>query len=1155
MFLIVPIAFISSFYVEKAIAQEKIKVGALLEKYEAPAQEDCDINVPSQYTTIQAGIDASVIGDTVCVGPGTYNESINILKSIQLSGSGATDTVVNGIYIAGDGNADNVIVEGFLVLSVGNGAGLNDPTPFNIGPFTSGTIIRHNKVVSGNAELVVRADSGQSNMLIYNNIFEGNNSPVIFKVSGVQGPSYKVDFINNTFTGTVNPTNQDNGRILETWATDGLIQGNIFNATGVINTLIASSYPSNIISENNLNSIANIKIGTYSGGTLNAENNWWGDLDPSNSIWGDIDYTPFADSPFEQDGVLISTCTSWTYSGWSTCSSAGQQTRTVTSSSPSGCSGGSPTISQSCTYTPPTCGQTVSYGGQNYNTVQIGDQCWFGENLNVGSKINTTVKHSNDSVIEKYCYEDNNLNCDVYGGLYNWDEAIGYSSVNGAQGICPTGWHLPTDSEWGTLSSYAGTDASEKLKIGTPLWNGLDTYNFSVLPGGDSINGTSYGQGEVAYFWSSTLVNTSNAYDRIIGSGMLIPDRRSDQKALSFSVRCIADSFKNVPSCTFWEYSDWSSCSSSGNQTRTVTSSSPSSCTGGSPVTSQSCTYTPPTSTCSSWAYSNWGTCSSSGNQTRSVVSSSPNGCSGGSPTLQQSCTYTPPCTADTWVCGDWNSCSFSGIQNRSCERTFDCSSVEDIPPTTSQYCEAPNKPKKDNPHDSDAIANQDTIIKATVKLLCPFDEQWASQGSGTVIDSDGTILTNKHVVEDTLGCLVGFIDSFSDEPYFGDRQIADIQKMSSSEDIAILKLRNPDNKKLTYINIDRGNINFKLGDNINIYGYPAQFGTNLTYTSGDFSGISGNYLKTTAIIEYGNSGGGAYFNNGKFIGMPTAVIKGELNALGYILSANVINAWLGNSTIASNDNNKNKYSRVSSVLENINLGKLDSLELIVSGTKESKEVIEKIIKVPSVTSKDVVEQTPVIKVNVDDKKQDVFVKNKDEDESSQKKEEKKSQINQVADEPNEIKQDHESQTLSTEIDESIEEDKNEIKDVMEKILQIVGEDNETGEQVMTMIKGQNQEKLEVSLQKVQSRGGFSKFFLGPNYSEIDNAKKLLEQNREQIKQIDEIQNQIINNDDKQELTEQVKLLEQANQEIEDSLNISQKGFSLLGWVFRLFSN
>lgn len=136
-----------------------------------------------------------------------------------------------------------------------------------------------------------------------------------------------------------------------------------------------------------------------------------------------------------------------------------------------------------------------------------------------------------------------------------------------------------------------------------------------------------------------------------------------------------------------------------------------------------------------------------------------------------------------------------------------------------------------------------------------------------------------------------------------------------------------------------------------------------------------------------------------------------------------------------------------------------------------------------------------------------------------------------------------------------VEQRKSEVADAVQEILQITEKDSEIGQKIkiITQTQTQNQEKLETSLQKVQNRGGLTKFFVGPDYGEINNTKKLLEKNREQVKQLDEVQNQLTNKSAKQKLTEQVQLLEQTNQEIENSLNTPQKGFSLFGWIFRLF--
>jgi hypothetical protein len=390
-----------------------------------------------------------------------------------------------------------------------------------------------------------------------------------------------------------------------------------------------------------------------------------------------------------------------------------------------------------------------------------------------------------------------------------------------------------------------------------------------------------------------------------------------------------------VPPCTedSWSCEDWGECKANGKKTRSCTKTfdCPTANTS-SPSTSQSCTYVPPC-TSDTWSCGNWSECAGSGTQNRSCTktfdcpsSATP------SPGTVQACTPArPACNADVWTCGSWGECSISGIQNRSCSKSFDCPTAETAPPILAQYCQAPSRPQNQQSGSSE-IVNQEAIIKATVKLLCPFDSRRASQGSGTVINSSGTILTNKHVVAGTLGCLVGFVDKFSDEPYFGNRQIAEVIRVSPSYDVALLKIRNPNNRRLVSIDVSRSSRKASLGDEVTTYGYPAKFGTKMTFTSGDFSGVDDEYIKTTAILEYGNSGGGAYLKDGTYIGIPSAVVRGELNALGYILSIDVIRAWMNNSSVASSDTGRNRYSRVS-VLEDIDLEELDSLKLFIPDT------------------------------------------------------------------------------------------------------------------------------------------------------------------------------------------------------------------------------
>ena len=137
-----------------------------------------------------------------------------------------------------------------------------------------------------------------------------------------------------------------------------------------------------------------------------------------------------------------------------------------------------------------------------------------------------------------------------------------------------------------------------------------------------------------------------------------------------------------------------------------------------------------------------------------------------------------------------------------------------------------------------------------------------------------------------------------------------------------------------------------------------------------------------------------------------------------------------------------------------------------------------------------------------------------------------------------------------------VQQRRSQVSNAVQEILQVAERNSGIGQQVKTIAQTQtqNQEKLETSLQKVQSRSDFAKFFVGPNYGEINNTKKSLEQNREQIKQLNQVKNQLANQGDKQTLTQQIQTLEQANLEIENSLGTAQKGFSLFGWMFKLFS-
>jgi uncharacterized protein (TIGR02145 family) len=201
-----------------------------------------------------------------------------------------------------------------------------------------------------------------------------------------------------------------------------------------------------------------------------------------------------------------------------------------------------------------------SRDGQSYQTVQIGDQCWMAENLNIGTRINGSSNQTNNGTIEKYCYNNFEAQCDIYGGLYQWNEMMGYSTTPGVQGICPEGWHLPTDAEWCALeqevdptiscssTGWHGVDGGGKLKeTGTTHWNSPNTgatnsSGFTALPGGyratnGSFSHASYG----GYWWSSSESDGSYAWGRSLYYDRAQVSRYYYGKSRGFSVRCLKD--------------------------------------------------------------------------------------------------------------------------------------------------------------------------------------------------------------------------------------------------------------------------------------------------------------------------------------------------------------------------------------------------------------------------------------------------------------------------------------------------------------------------------------------------------------------------------------------------------------------------------------
>jgi uncharacterized protein (TIGR02145 family) len=152
---------------------------------------------------------------------------------------------------------------------------------------------------------------------------------------------------------------------------------------------------------------------------------------------------------------------------------------------------------------------TVVHEGKTYNTVQIGNQCWLKENINAGSMILRDQSPGDNSIIEKYCYNNDTANCNFYGGIYSFGEALAYKMTPKAKGICPTGFHIPTLEEWQVLEAMIGNNSNQLKALGQGIeeGTGTNTTGFSALLGGYIENDNHfYGIGFNTYFLSSSFV-------------------------------------------------------------------------------------------------------------------------------------------------------------------------------------------------------------------------------------------------------------------------------------------------------------------------------------------------------------------------------------------------------------------------------------------------------------------------------------------------------------------------------------------------------------------------------------------------------------------------------------------------------------------------
>ena len=202
----------------------------------------------------------------------------------------------------------------------------------------------------------------------------------------------------------------------------------------------------------------------------------------------------------------------------------------------------------------------LEYEGKTYKTVKIGDQTWMAENLNY-------------DVQGSRCYENDPAYCAKYGRLYNWamamglDESCNQSWCSGPhKGICPSGWHIPSNEEWEKLVNFVGINAGLELKatsgwdspvaldkhFGSCFGSCADEFGFSALPGG--YGGDNGGFGFVDFmgsWWSAEteyvtngkkngLVNFAYAWRMLCSKATLDPFGNANKSHFN-SVRCVQD--------------------------------------------------------------------------------------------------------------------------------------------------------------------------------------------------------------------------------------------------------------------------------------------------------------------------------------------------------------------------------------------------------------------------------------------------------------------------------------------------------------------------------------------------------------------------------------------------------------------------------------
>jgi uncharacterized protein (TIGR02145 family) len=203
----------------------------------------------------------------------------------------------------------------------------------------------------------------------------------------------------------------------------------------------------------------------------------------------------------------------------------------------------------SCTYGPTQCGgaTTVTFDGHTYALVAIGTQCWFKENLRSDNYRNGDAIPGNLTNSQWWStgsgaqaiYNDDSGSLATYGRLYNW------YAVNDQRGLCPAGFHVPSNGEWTVLLNALGGSAvaGAALKATPPGWDGTNSSGFTALPGGyrGGYNGYFLQQGSYGAWWSSSSSGTYGGPLFLVSAYSEVDLDNYNISRDGFSIRCVRD--------------------------------------------------------------------------------------------------------------------------------------------------------------------------------------------------------------------------------------------------------------------------------------------------------------------------------------------------------------------------------------------------------------------------------------------------------------------------------------------------------------------------------------------------------------------------------------------------------------------------------------